>query len=85
MNYFGYDNWFIIVDSDEFLIYNNCENMNINDLIEKFENNKILRAKALMLKLKLTSRLLLRPLKILILLLASSTLLLKLLTTLLLN
>lgn len=49
MNYYGYNNWFIIVDSDEFLIYNNCENMNINNLIEIFEKNKIVRAKALMI------------------------------------
>lgn len=49
MNYYGYNNWYIIVDSDEFLIYNDCEKNKINSLITYYENQKKFRIKALMI------------------------------------
>lgn len=49
MSYYGYNHWFLIVDSDEFLVYNDCEHKNIDDLIKKFESLNILRARSLMI------------------------------------
>lgn len=49
MAYYGYNKWFLIVDSDEFLVYNNCENVKINKFIEKMEDRKEHRIKSLMI------------------------------------
>ncbi|UQZ75702.1 hypothetical protein C2I17_14715 [Niallia circulans] len=46
--YYGFNRWYINVDSDELLIFNECENKSIIDLINFFENNNITRARALM-------------------------------------
>lgn len=49
ISYFGFDKWYIIVDSDEMLIYNDIEKNNINALIKYFEKEKIKRIKCLMI------------------------------------
>lgn len=46
--YYGIERWYINVDSDELLIYNNCENKSIKDVISYLEKNNIFRARALM-------------------------------------
>ena len=47
INYFGFNKWYIVVDSDEFLVYNDCETKNIEKLIEKIDKQK--RTRALMI------------------------------------
>lgn len=47
--YYGYDCWYIIVDSDEFLTYLDCEQHNINELLGIFFKKNILNARALMI------------------------------------
>lgn len=49
ISYFGFNKWYLIVDSDEFLTYKDSENKNISDLIKYLQNNKIKRARALMI------------------------------------
>lgn len=41
MTFFGFDNWYIVVDSDELLVYNECEKYNIDTLIEKLDRKRI--------------------------------------------
>lgn len=47
--HYGDNRWYIIVDSDEFLVYNDCENKNIQDLIKYCKENNMVRLKAIML------------------------------------
>lgn len=48
MSRYGFNKWYIVVDSDEYLAYNNCEEHDIRDVIQFCENNKIHRMQALM-------------------------------------
>lgn len=47
--HYGYDRWYLVADSDELLDYSNSDNKNIKDLIKYFEDNKVIRARALLL------------------------------------
>ena len=47
-SYFGYNRWYVVLDSDELLIYDNCERKTINDLVSYFETHKVKRGLALM-------------------------------------
>lgn len=47
--HYGYNRWYCVVDSDEFLDYNDCENKCIKDVIKYLEKNKIVRSRALLL------------------------------------
>ena len=49
MSYFGYNRWFLIVDSDEFLVYNKCEQNDINKLIKIMESKNVTKLKSLMI------------------------------------
>ena len=49
ISYFGFDKWYLIIDSDEFLVYNNNENKKIDELIDYYKNKNIKRARALMI------------------------------------
>lgn len=49
MAHYGFDKWYLVIDSDEFLDYNDSENKSIYDVIEHCKKNNIKRAKALML------------------------------------
>lgn len=40
--YFGYNHWFVCVDSDELLYFNNCENNSLKELIKKKHSKRIL-------------------------------------------
>lgn len=46
--YYGRNRWYIIVDSDELLVYYECEQHNIEELIKVAEKKRITRARALM-------------------------------------
>ena len=48
MAYFGDERWYYVADSDELLVYEDCENRGINELIRFFEAKGIVRARALM-------------------------------------
>lgn len=39
VDYYGFDLWYLIVDSDELLIYNDCEQKKIQELISYLKNN----------------------------------------------
>lgn len=47
--YYGFDKWYIVVDSDELLIFNDCESKNIDDIISFYESIDVYRGKALMI------------------------------------
>lgn len=49
ISYYGFNKWYLILDSDEFLTYNNMDNKNIDDLVSYFETKKIERCRALMI------------------------------------
>lgn len=49
MAYYGYNKWFLILDSDEFLVYNECEQRKVNELLEKLMIEKNTRIRALMI------------------------------------
>ena len=49
LSYFGYNNWYLIVDSDELLVYNDCENKNIDKLVSFASKKRLYRIKGLML------------------------------------
>lgn len=49
ISYYGYNKWYLIVDSDELLVYNDLEDKNINQLIDYYEEHRIKRCKALMI------------------------------------
>jgi hypothetical protein len=46
---YGLNRWYLNVDSDEYLIFDNCENRSVRDLISSLENNGRLRLVAPML------------------------------------
>lgn len=43
------NNWSVLLDADELLVYENCENMTFNEVIEIFEKNNIQLSGAVML------------------------------------
>ncbi|MBM7685773.1 glycosyltransferase family 2 protein [Defluviitalea raffinosedens] len=45
--YYGFNRWYLIVDSDELFVYENCENNKINDLINIVQINRITRVRTL--------------------------------------
>lgn len=47
--HFGCDRWYFIADSDELLVFNDCENKRIKDLIDYYKKSNIVRARALLL------------------------------------
>lgn len=47
--YFGDKKWYIVLDSDELLTYEDCEHRNINELLLFLSKMKISRARAMML------------------------------------
>ena len=47
--YYGFDRWYIIVDSDELLVYDGAEKHEIGDLIHLAEKNKIKRIRGILL------------------------------------
>lgn len=47
--YFGYNRWYIVLDSDELLTYDGCENITISDLIYHYSYHGIKRGLALLL------------------------------------
>ena len=49
--HYGYNRWYIVLDSDELLVYNNYENKSIKDVVKYFENKNIVRARSLMLEM----------------------------------
>lgn len=49
VSYFGLNRWYIVVDSDEFLVYRDCERKNIYELIDNLQNKRIYRARAIMI------------------------------------
>ena len=49
ISHFGYDRWYFVGDSDELLVYNECENKTIKDIIDYCKKSKITRLNAIML------------------------------------
>ncbi len=49
MHLYGYNRWYLILDSDEFLTYNNMEEKNIKSLVDYATANRIYRMKSLMI------------------------------------
>ena len=47
--HYGYNRWYLVVDSDELLVYDDCENKTIQDVIKYFEKRHICRGRAIML------------------------------------
>lgn len=47
--YIGDNRWYMVLDSDEFLVYNDCENKSIKDVIMYLEKKNIVRARSVML------------------------------------
>ena len=47
--HYGYNRWYYVADSDELLVYEDCENKSIKNLIDYYKNHKIVRARALLL------------------------------------
>jgi len=47
--YFGDNRWYAVLDSDEFLSYEDCENKNIDQVISYLKSKKIMRARSMML------------------------------------
>lgn len=48
ISFYGLNHWYLILDSDEFLAYNNCMKKNINDVVNYYSKRKSYRARALM-------------------------------------
>ncbi|MFT3950711.1 MAG: glycosyltransferase family 2 protein [Oscillospiraceae bacterium] len=48
---YGFDRWYLVVDSDEYLDYNNADTKTVQDLVCFFESRRIKRGKAMMLDL----------------------------------
>ena len=46
--YYGDERWYFVADSDELLVYNDCENIKIQDVVSYCNKNKITKARALM-------------------------------------
>lgn len=46
---YGFNRWYILVDSDELLVYNNCEENDINMLIENLKKKNIKRLRAFLI------------------------------------
>lgn len=46
---YGYDRWYIVVDSDEFIVYNNMDIYKIDSLITWAENKKLKTVRGMML------------------------------------
>ena len=53
--HYGDDRWYVVVDSDEFLVYDNFENIKIDKVVEYCKNKKYKRARALLLDMYATS------------------------------
>ena len=49
--HYGDNRWYIVLDSDELLVYNDCENKKIPDVINYCKENNIVRARTLMLEM----------------------------------
>lgn len=49
LSYYGFNKWYLVVDSDEHFVYPECESKNITDLISYLNNNKYKRVRSLML------------------------------------
>ena len=49
ISYYGYNRWYFVGDSDELLVYNDCENKTIKDLIDHCESSNEIRMPAIML------------------------------------
>ncbi len=47
--HYGFDRWYLCVDSDELFIYENCENKKINKFVEELENNNQRRVMTIMI------------------------------------
>ncbi len=47
--HYGDNRWYLVVDSDELLVYYKYKEKNIRDLISYYEENKIVRARAMLL------------------------------------
>jgi hypothetical protein len=47
MDYYGFDRWYLIVDSDELLVYDNCEQRNISFMVGYLKNKGITACNAI--------------------------------------
>ena len=47
--HYGDNRWYLVADSDELLVYDNCENKKIQEVIKHYEKLKIVRPMAVML------------------------------------
>lgn len=47
--HYGDNRWYFVADSDELLVYNNCEQRTIQDVVEYLKKNNIVRARAVMI------------------------------------
>lgn len=57
IQHFGFDRWYLIVDSDELFVYPDCENRTIEEYVAYMNKKKISRALSFMLDMYSTSRL----------------------------
>ena len=48
LHHYGYNRWYLIVDSDELFVYDDCEYRNIYQLIQFLEDRKLTAVQALM-------------------------------------
>lgn len=48
MAYYGDERWYLVADSDELLVYEECEHKSIHDVIAYYELKKMIRGRALM-------------------------------------
>lgn len=49
ISYYGTSNWYLVVDTDELLVWENVENTNIQSVIHQLNRENIMRARALMI------------------------------------
>lgn len=49
LSHYGFNKWYLVVDSDEHFVFPECESKNINDLISFLKKNKYKRVRSLML------------------------------------
>ena len=49
ISYYGFNKWYLIVDSDELFVYENCENYNIKKILNYLEEKQIYRNRSLMI------------------------------------
>ncbi len=49
ISYYGFENWYLIVDSDEHFVYEDMETKSLNDLVMHAKVNKIFRIRAIMI------------------------------------